>query len=111
MANKDLPDAWYHNSGGSSFWLRPVAEEAYKRLKESGLEYPQPGEESNDPEKYPSINFNAPTLTNTKFDRQVQPRYRAIMEAMKGLELRDYFPRREGERVPYPIGNPDAMWR
>ena len=105
-----LADAWYHNFGGSQFWLIPVSEEAYNRLRTSGIEYPQPGRESSNPDMYPSINFNAPTLTNTKYDRQLRPRYNAIMKAMQGLKLRDYYPPKEGETTPYPIGNPDAIW-
>ena len=99
-------DALCASSGGSAFWLRPLNEETYRKLLDANIGMNPDGIDGQG--LYPTINFNAPTITNTKYNPKLRQRYRAIWTALRGCAIKDPF--EAPPHYPYPIGNPDELW-
>jgi hypothetical protein len=102
------PDAIYHNHGGSSFWLRPENEETYRKLLDADAGM-APGGRNERTGYYPTMDFNAPTSTNTVHNPQLREKYRRIMTALQDSDIREAFPSTGGSPA-YPIGDPEAVW-
>ena len=99
-------DAICRGFGGSSFWLKPLNGETYRKLMEAGV-----GIDPSGPDEagtYPTVHFNAPTRTNTQNNPGLRRQYHAVMNALMGCVIRDPYPGPPG--WPYAIGDPEAIW-